>query len=228
MGRPGTGHRRAVIGFFAARRIAATQVMSDPGPIVRHSTSMKYDRTVIAYHGCDAETAERLLGGESFKKSQNGYDWLGEGIYFWEYGADRALKFAHDQKKRGKVQRPAIVGALVQLGRCFDLMDTRFTEELPFAFDTLKKLHEEHARPLPENAGKTPDKLLRHRDCAVLNFYLGWLVQHRGVAFDTVRCGFVEGPPAFEGSGIRHRSHVQIAVRNPACVVGVFRPTMHP
>ncbi len=32
---------------------------------------MKYDRTVIAYHGCDAETAERLLHGEPFKKSQN-------------------------------------------------------------------------------------------------------------------------------------------------------------
>ena len=24
---------------------------------------MKYDRTVIAYHGCDAETAEYLLSG---------------------------------------------------------------------------------------------------------------------------------------------------------------------
>lgn len=81
---------------------------------------------------------------------------------------------------------------------------------------------------MPENEGKTPDKLLRHRDCAVLNFYLGWLDQHRGVVFDTVRCGFVEGPPAFEGSGIQHRSQVQIAVRNPACVVGVFRPIMSP
>lgn len=65
---------------------------------------MKYDRTVIAYHGCDVETAERLLHGEPFKESQNDYDWLGEGIYFWEYGADRALQFAHDQQRRGKVK----------------------------------------------------------------------------------------------------------------------------
>lgn len=189
---------------------------------------MKYDRTIIAYHGCDAEVAEHLLRGEPFKKSQNSYDWLGEGVYFWEYGADRALKFAQDQKRRGRLQRPAVVGALIQLGRCFDLMDTRFTDELPSAFDMLKKLHDAQQRALPENAGKTPDKLLRHRDCAVLNFYLSWLVQHRGDSYDTVRCGFVEGPPAFEGSGIRHRSHVQIAVRNPACVVGVFRPTIPP
>jgi Zn ribbon nucleic-acid-binding protein len=187
---------------------------------------MKYDRTVIAYHGCDAEIAERLLHGEPFKMSQNDYDWLGEGFYLWEYGADRALQFAHDQKARGKVETPAIVGALVQLGRCFDLMDTQFTDELPIAFAKYKQLHRQSGQLLPENRGKTPDKLLRHRDCAVLNFYLRWLPEHGVDSYDTVRCGFVEGPPAYAGSSIRHQSHVQIAVRNPACVVGVFRPTM--
>ena len=186
---------------------------------------MKYDRTIVAYHGCDAEIAERLLRGDPFKKSQNDYDWLGEGIYFWEYGADRAMKFARDQQRRGKVTTPAIVGALIQLGRCFDLMDTRFTDELPVAFEMLKEMHDRDGQPLPTNAGKTPDKRLRRRDCAVLNTYLTRL-EEKGVFYDTVRCGFVEGPPAFEGSGIRHQSHVQIAVRNSACVVGVFRPTM--
>jgi hypothetical protein len=186
---------------------------------------MRYDRTIVAYHGCDSEVAENLLRGERFKKSQNDYDWLGEGIYFWEYGADRALRFAHDQKRRGKVTTPAVVGVLVQLGRCFDLMDTRFTDELPKAFAMLKNLHEQNGNPLPVNTGSTTDLLLRRRDCAVLNFYLRWLAE-QGDVYDTVRCGFVEGPPAYEDSGIRHQSHVQIAVRNPACVVGVFRPTM--
>ena len=105
-------------------------------------------------------------------------------------------------------------------------MGTRFTDELPLAFEKYKELHRQNGKPLPENRGKTPDKLLRHRDCAVLNFYLRWLAENGADSYDTVRCGFVEGPPAYEGSGIRHRSHVQIAVRNPACVVGVFRPTM--
>jgi len=40
---------------------------------------MRCDRTVIAYHGYDADTAELLLRGEPFKKSQNDYDWLGDG-----------------------------------------------------------------------------------------------------------------------------------------------------
>jgi hypothetical protein len=92
----------------------------------------------------------------------------------------------------------------------------------------LQKLHEAQGTLVPENAGSTPDQILRRRDCAVLNVYLDWLEREPGDFYDSVRCGFVEGDPAFEGSGIRHRSHVQIAVRNPACVLGVFRPTMIP
>ena len=141
-----------------------------------------------------------------------------------QYGPDRALKFAHDQKGRGKVKNPTIVGAIVQLGNCFDLMDTKFTDELPRAFAMLKKLHRAVGTPLPTNRGKTRDKELRLLDCAVLIFYLQHVKDDQGVSYDTVRCGFVEGPPAFRGSRIRHQSHVQLAVRSPACIVGVFRP----
>jgi hypothetical protein len=185
---------------------------------------VRYDRTVIAYHGCDTRTADDLLKGEPFKPSENDYDWLGAGTYFWEFGADRAMRFAEEQAKRGKIAAPAIVGAVLQLGNCFDLMDTRFTRELPNAFRRLKTFLEKVNQPLPENKGKTPDKKLRRLDCAVINFYLELLEDNQDVSYDTVRCGFVEGPEAFKGSGIRHQSHVQIAVRNPICIVGVSRP----
>lgn len=184
---------------------------------------MKYDRTVIAYHGCDASVAEELLSGAPFKPSQNDYDWLGTGIYFWEYGRDRALRFAMEQQKRGKVQEPAVVGAVLQLGNCFDLMDTRFTEELSFAFEDFKRLYEKKNWPLPQNRGATPDRKLRHLDCAVLNFVLRRF-EERGQPFDSVRCAFVEGDPVFAGSGIHRETHVQIAIRNHACILGVFRP----
>jgi hypothetical protein len=186
---------------------------------------MRYDRTIVGYHGCDVVTAERLLSGHPFERSQNDYDWLGEGIYFWEYGADRALKFAEEQVERGRVLTPTVVGALIQLGNCFDLMDTKFTEELPGAYEMLRKMHDEKGTQLPENAGAAPDKKLRRLDCAVLNLYLTWL-ENEGLFYDSVRCGFVEGGPAFPNSGIHEQSHVQIAVRNAACVVGVFRPTI--
>jgi hypothetical protein len=186
---------------------------------------VKYDRTVMAYHGCDAATAERLLAGEPFRASENDYDWLGSGIYFWEYGVDRALRFAHEQKRRGKVQHPAVVGAIVQLGNCFDLMDTFYTSRLPAAFAEYRRFIRAAGLTMARNAGKTPDLLLRRRDCAVLNFYLGMLEEEEA-PHDTVRCAFIEGRPAFLGSGIRRESHVQIAVRNPACILGVFRPMM--
>ena len=108
---------------------------------------MRYDRTIIAYHGCDVVIAERILSGEPFRKSQNDYDWLGEGIYFWEYGADRAMTFAEIKKRRGEIETPAIVGALIQLGNCFDLMDTRFTEELGVAFRIFRELQEKKRNP---------------------------------------------------------------------------------
>jgi hypothetical protein len=184
---------------------------------------MRYDRTILAYHGCDAAVAARVLGGDPFRPSENDYDWLGAGIYFWEYGADRALRFAQDQQRRGRVVTPAIVGAIVQLGNCFDLMDTRFTTELGDAYEELCAARLRVGLPIPVNAGITPDQKLRRLDCWILNTYLVSR-EDNGRPFDTVRCGFTEGPRAFPGSGISLESHIQLAVRNPACVLGVFRP----
>jgi hypothetical protein len=184
---------------------------------------MRYDRTVIAYHGCDAEVAERLLAHEKFKKSANKYDWLGTGVYFWEYGAKRALRFAHDQKKRGKVTNPTVIGALIQLGNCFDLLDTQFTDDLLSAYEICAEAAAEQDINLPINKGDTPDKLLRYRDCFVLNWYLEQ-TELDGRSYDTVRGCFTEGGPAFEGSNIQRESHIQLAVRNLDCILGVFRP----
>jgi len=54
------------------------------------------------------------------------------------------------------------------------------------------------------------------------------VLENEGVAFDTVRCVFTEGGPAFRGSKIQHQSHIQIAVRNPASIVGYFLPSRAP
>jgi hypothetical protein len=187
---------------------------------------MRYDRTVIAYHGCDGRVAERLLSGEPFKPSVNAYDWLGHGIYFWEYGADRALQFAREQVARGKVRTPACVGALIQLGNCFDLMDTRFTSELAVAYVPWSRRYPPEELPLPRNAGQAPDFKLRHLDCAVLDWYLDFAEHQEGQRYDTVRCGFPEGEPVYPGSGILTQTHIQLTVRNPGCILGVFRPNV--
>ena len=45
----------------------------------------KLPNLVIAFHGCDIETYENVLyKHQHLTSSNNDYDWLGNGIYFWE------------------------------------------------------------------------------------------------------------------------------------------------
>lgn len=40
---------------------------------------------VLGYHGCDRAVGEKVLANkEHLRASDNDYDWLGTGIYFWE------------------------------------------------------------------------------------------------------------------------------------------------
>jgi hypothetical protein len=181
---------------------------------------MKYDRTVIAYHGCDTDTARRIAVGEtSFQPSQNPYDWLGSGVYFWEYGIDRAWRWAEAKHP----ESPAVVGALVQLGQCFDLLDTRFTKDLADFARGFVPLLKSGGTRIPTNRGGPPDQKARFRDCAVMNWYLE-AAEQEGRRYDTVRCAFSEGPPVYRGMEIRTESHIQLVVRDLGAIIGVFWP----
>lgn len=187
---------------------------------------MPRERIVIGYHGCDATTAAKLLAGQPFVASNNDYDWLGGGVYFWEYGPDRALRFAQTQVARGRVTTPAYVGAVLRLGQCFDLLDTRFTNDLAAYYPLWKKLlRRNKGTKLPENEGRAPYFMKRKLDCAVINAYLDDLA-YDGLPYDTVRGCFLEGKRVFPRSGIYQEAHVQIAVRTPACIEHVFDPTI--
>lgn len=189
---------------------------------------MRYSRTIIGYHGCTSRTAARIFRGAPFSPSNNDYDWLGRGIYFWEHGPDRALRFIMTKLRREKRrEKPAVVGALLTLGYCFDLLDTSATSSLAKAYPEFVKHMRIAGQALPRNRGAAPDLALRYLDCGMLNWYLAehWIA---GQEFQTVRGCFAEGGPAFPGSGIQRESHVQIAVRDPACIIGTFRPILDP
>ncbi len=53
---------------------------------------------VLGYHGCEKVFANGVRSGRislaQWKPSQNLYDWLGEGIYFWESSRTRAEEWA--------------------------------------------------------------------------------------------------------------------------------------
>lgn len=68
------------------------------------------------------------------------------------------------------------------------------------------------------------DRVLRFRDCAVIDYTLSQLAQTERILYQTVRGVFLEGGPAFPGSEIALKSHIQIAVRDTACILEFFRP----
>ncbi|HZU36516.1 MAG TPA: hypothetical protein VFA18_11435 [Gemmataceae bacterium] len=51
-------------------------------------------------------------------------------------------------------------------------------------------------------------------------------LRRRGAEYDTVRAAFLEGEPVYPGAGFSRENHIQIAVRNSACILGVFRPNL--
>ena len=46
---------------------------------------------ILGFHGCDKSLVNDVLTGEkTLQDSDNEYDWLGHGVYFWENSVARA------------------------------------------------------------------------------------------------------------------------------------------
>lgn len=195
---------------------------------------------VIGFHGCDLRVRDKLLHcPDEIVISQKPYDWLGHGMYFWENNYERALQWAEDKKRRGAIETPAVIGAVLYLGTCCDLTDTGCIRRVANAYKLMAKEYERERKELPRNRDlpqdSYKDKLLRDRDCAVIEFmHKGMSIDKRKMLrergffkvkiFDTTRGVFTEGGPAFEGSGIMAKTHAQICIRNLDCIKGFFLP----
>jgi len=192
---------------------------------------LTYQRIVVAYHGCDAAVAARVLVGKAgLTFSANPYDWLGKGIYFWEHGPQRAYEWALERARlsKAKVNKPAVLGAKINLGVCLDLLDTANTRLLGNRYFQFRRFMRQNGIPMTQNRAapgtRRADKVLRFRDCAVIDFMLSRMAEIERIKFQTVRGIFLEGQPAFPGSKIALKSHIQIAVTDPACLLTFFRP----
>ena len=184
---------------------------------------------VLGFHGCDRSIGERVIRGDigHLRKSENRYDWLGNGIYFWENNPERALDFARERQQRPRgsrasIQEPFVLGAVIELGNCLNLLESTSLQMVAEAYDRLAALCANSGTPLPVNAKdeETGDRLQRDLDCAVLET-LQQLNESK--PFDTVRGAFIEGPELYPNAGFRAKNHIQLCVRNPACIKGYFR-----
>ena len=176
---------------------------------------------VLGYHGCDVRVAEALLEGNAFKQSQNDYDWLGPGVYFWEANPQRGLDFAIEAsaRKKSSIRNPTVVGAVIDLGLCLDMTTLGAIEMVKVAYDSLKGTLEAAGKDLPTNGS---DLLSRRLDCAVVR-RIHSILEEEATSLDTVRGVFIEGSPIYPNAGFNEKTHTQIAVRNIRCIKGVFR-----
>lgn len=178
---------------------------------------------VLGYHGCDKRIADGLLAGESFRPSENDYDWLGHGVYFWETNPARALDFARELKFRNKtIETPYVVGAVIDLGHCLDLTSTTGINALENGYQSFRQFVSTSQTQMPENSGGF-DLLLRRLDCAVINHIHALLKSQQATSIDTVRGVFIEGERVYENSGFFKKTHIQICVCNPDSIKAVFR-----
>lgn len=185
---------------------------------------------VYGFHGTDKTIAtEILLHKAKFIESNNDYDWLGRGVYFWENSVERAKQYAVEssQRKNSKIQEPFVLGAVLDLGNCLDLLDQKHLDFLQIAYELLVKDFANVGKSLPLNAGfgkNDFDFRNRKLDCAVITFAHEYAKKALGIEFDSVRSAFWEGERLYPNAGFYRHSHVQIAILNPRCIKGVFLP----
>lgn len=188
---------------------------------------------ILAFHGTDEATAEKVLSGkEHLTQSQNQYDWLGHGIYFWEYSPQRAFDFAAQSIKepkitKGKIRVPAVVGAVIDPGLCLNLLEASALGRVKQAYEIFELVED----PLPKNEGGI-DRRGRKLDCAVIEMVHRLREPGTGALskmaptlppYDSVRGAFWEGAELYPGAGFMEKNHVQLCVRNPDCIKGYFR-----
>ena len=151
-------------------------------------------------------------GVDEWRPSENEFDWLGRGIYFWEHSPERARQWAGDDG--------IVIGAVIQLGNCLDLTDLRDTELLRKSYATLETQYRRKGLKLPQNTGRELKN--RKLDCLVIDR----LAAASSGQVQTVRGAFEEGDAAFPGAALKRETHIQIAVRELQCILGIFRPTL--
>lgn len=188
---------------------------------------------ILGFHGCDERVRDAIVTTENavLSPSENDYDWLGNGVYFWENNYVRALKYAQDlknnpNKANSKINKPSILGAILDLGHCLDLLDSQHLNLLKKGFQILTNLHQEHGLAIPLNKpiGKQGDLLLRNLDCAVIQTIHQFNKELKLHEFDSVRGVFWEGKDLYPNAGFKEKNHIQIAIRNPNCIKGFFIP----
>jgi len=72
-------------------------------------------------------------------------------MYFWENNYERARQWAEDKKKRGTIKNPAVIGAILHLNYCCDLLDSEFIRILTAYHRIMQERYNALGKKLPQN-----------------------------------------------------------------------------
>ena len=209
-----SAHRRLAI--YPERSVPlAKALMYDPCD-ERKCRSMRSHRVAtthaIAFHGTSAERAASILSC-GFRPSMNDYDWLGDGVYFFQEAPSRAWEWACTRHP----DQATVVGARIGLSNCMDFLDLEWAKLLGRVYDEFLSMIKSSGTPMPTQTGGA------HRlDREVINYAVR-VLEDEGVRVESVRGAFSEGKPAFPNSAILDKSHIQIAVRNVDVITNVWQ-----
>jgi hypothetical protein len=125
-----------------------------------------------------------------------------------------------------RIQEPFVLGVVLDLGVCLNLLTRDGIKLVSTAYRTLQTDFALAREPLPENKvlSSDGDLMVRNLDCAVIQM-AHTLISRRGLpAYDSVRSVFWEGKALYPNAGFRSHNHIQICIRNTNCIKGYFLP----
>lgn len=114
-----------------------------------------------------------------------------------------------------------MLGAVIELGLCLDLTTQDGIDHTRSAYDSLVAAYAASGLDLPANGGGK-DLLLRRLDCAVIETLHDIRRQAGEPTIDTVSGVFIEGDPIYDNAGFYEKTHIQICVRDPRMIKGIF------
>jgi hypothetical protein len=168
---------------------------------------------VYGYHGTSLENASAILEEGGFHPSANAGDWLGYGIYFWQDAPARALEWATHHN----LDQPVVIGAEIHLETWIDLLDTQWSGYINTVYSRIAASHLRRGMKLPINTPKGNHYL----DQTILDF-AAQESEDIGSIIQGIRGAFHQGARLYPGSKLHRLSHVQLAVRDPNCIKGLW------
>jgi hypothetical protein len=180
---------------------------------------------ILGYHSCDRDTGLKVLNGiEPLIPSHNPTDWLGHGTYFWEQDPKRALNYAIEvangkQWNKKKITAPFVLGAIIELGNCLNLVESQSFAILDEAYKGLIQVYKLLGEDLPVNMDNQ-----RRLDCAVIQYIHKSRKDDDQLPYETVRSAFDEGVKVYPNANFSIKNHIQVCVLEQSLIKGYFLP----